>query len=840
MILDNFAEAFVKAQKAFANGNITEASNLAEQMISTNPESIDALFFSAKVAKAQGKIQKSMECIEQVLSRQPEHAEALKFSFDLYLLVEQLFKAYRVVKRLINIEPSDELNYQLAILCTRIGKVEEALDLLEKYTQLHKDNAFAYLNLGHMYKAKKEFDKAAAAYESFITIDPSRIGYAAWNLADLKDNIMSSVQIKRWRQAEENCQKGDPINLALLQFAIATVLERAGDHEQAFTYYEKANGGIEAHEPFKADAFCRFINNILTYTANDVDIVPPTNNPTPIFVLGMPRSGSTLVEQILSSHSDVNATDELNYIGFAAANLERTGNCAQAIAQLNDSQISDLRAEYLSYAGEYQPETAKFFIDKNPLNFLHIGLILKLFPEARIIHTYRNLCDNALSMFKRYFFVGHDYSYSMANIIHFYDGYIRLMKHWDEVFPGRILHFSYESLVENPDLGINKLLSFCQLEVQDSCYKFYEQKNVVLTPSVDQVNKPINNASVNSWQRFKKQIAPYVSTLQGLNCKLDALGARDVEQTELSSSEVWKNYWQQGHITSFGEKFANNYIGAIKSVWQHFFETLTEDAVLLDLATGNGAVLELAHQLLPDDNVTKLLGVDQSSVFNKNSAIEMFSNVSIEDLPFNDNSITHVSSQYGIEYSKIDDSMAEVARVLKPGGYFQFICHSQDSVIIKDNRLIMGCVNRLLKFGGCLTILRSMLLELNKKQLSGTMNENAAEQLRNSLNAEISSLLSTFGDAFYDTGFSELLKVVLRAGVSAEDRAFALDSYIDEQRKALLRLKELNDAALSEEAINDIKLLVANLGMKVDRVNKLEEDGIGTIGVVIKGYKLSD
>ncbi|QBG37451.1 sulfotransferase [Litorilituus sediminis] len=789
-------------------------------------EAFEQSLQKAKQFLTQGNFSAAEEQAKLVLSDDANNLDALKMLRQVYVKQELLFDAYSIMQQVVALEPSLDMQYELAIICTQIGKLTEAKDLLESYINHNPNNGFAFLNLGHMHKAFGDFKRAEKCYFKFVALEPRRVGYALWNIADLKDRKITDKDIVTW-QEYENDDNQDYLSKLLIQFSLGTVLEKQKKYDEAFEYYQKANNSKNKASPFNQNAFHQFVNNILKQKAQES--VAREVNVTPIFIVGMPRSGSTLVEQILASHELVNATDELNFIGHTAATLERTGNYAKAIANLSEEDILTLRQEYLAYANEYQTSTKPYFIDKNPLNFLHIGLILKLFPEAKIIHTHRNLLDNAASVFKRYFYIGHDYSYSLANIVTFMEGYAAIMRHWEFEYPGAIFHSQYEALVESPREKIKSLLSFCQLEEQESCFTFHRQKRAVLTPSVDQVNKPINSASVNSWLRFEKGLTPYKSKLNHINEVLLSLGKEPYKS-------AWDSYWQQGNITSFGADLSDNYQGEIALCWKDFFAVIPDKHRVLDIATGNGAVLELGLKYILNENI-EMVGVDSAQVASSNKGYTLLSEVNVEKLPFEHDHFTEITSQFGIEYSDLAQSMAEVYRVLQPGGRFQFICHAEDSKIVMNNRKIVDCSRELFKFGGAFSALSDMLSELNSKKLTGYMNEQNAESKRHKLNNELARLLEAYGDTLHETRIPELMRMVLQADVSVEERGDIMKSYFIEQSRAIARLEDLMRAALTDKKLHAFRNIAQALGFTSILSTDLVEESFGKIGVVLSGIK---
>jgi hypothetical protein len=235
--------------------------------------------------------------------------------------------------------------------------------------------------------------------------------------------------------------------------------------------------------------------------------------------MGMPRSGTTLVEQILASHSSVEATNELPFLTRMGLEMEMDGGYASALAEFDITRQESCAKDYLAKTKPYRKLDREFFIDKTPDNFLHIGLIRILFPNAKIINVIRDPLDNAIGMYKMYFPHGAEYSFSMEGIIYHWQGYLTLMHHWEQLYPGEVLHLSYEDLVHDPEKKITDVLEYCGLPVEDACFRFYESDRPVLTPSAGQVRNPISAKSVGSGRNYEKYIKTSIPALAEIKRK---------------------------------------------------------------------------------------------------------------------------------------------------------------------------------------------------------------------------------------------------------------------------------------------------------------------------------
>lgn len=498
----------IQCQNLFATNQILEARTQISTLLKTLPGNLELLELAFKVElKCQdfNKAQAVMELLNERIT------SAQKKQLLLIAMLEAQEEHFKLLKQLELYLQSHEnevaMIFKHGMAAMAAGKIELAEQSLQKCLTLPHELTHLFLNLGHIYKAKGESKKAVAYYRQFIAETPAQCGVGYWCMADLKDYTFSSEDKNHIQQllAKLDVTLG---NKALLNFAFARVCEQQQDFDLAFDHMSKANSVFARHRPFRQDLFAAMVNSMIGGIGNTFSKVIACENFTPIFIVGMPRSGTTLVEQILASHSSVAATDELQYIERIGLELEKSGGYVAKLNSLTHSQRQDYSTTYLDQVQQYFDEYQPIIIDKNPNNFLHIGLIKALFPNARIINVIRNPLDNGLSVFKQYFSRGHEYSYSLEGVINYWQGYLALMQHWKKIFGQDIYHLSYEALTENPETQIRKLLEYCELPFEAGCLSFYKSDRVVLTPSVSQVKQPINKRSVNSWQKYEQCISP--------------------------------------------------------------------------------------------------------------------------------------------------------------------------------------------------------------------------------------------------------------------------------------------------------------------------------------------
>ena len=511
----------LECKNLFENANLTEAKKIADKILFIQPDNLSGLeitFFIQlktetfelaktsllKIAEQTGKTKK-WNLLEI------NYFEAKQDYFHVLKLIQEYFKLYGEDFNLL---------YTYGLNALKAGKIIAAQDALQTCTKGNFSSKFLLLNLGHIYKAKGQSTLAADCYQKFILASPEECGVGYWSLADLKDFTFDDNDKSKINAFldQPNITTG---NIALLNFALARVQEQQENFVSAYQFMCKANNIIAHHRPFKADLFANLIKGLISGVdkVNFNSSVKQSSAFKPIFIVGMPRSGTTLVEQILASHTLVQPTDELPFIERIALELEKSGGYISGLKSMSELKKKSFTVSYEKQIQQYFSEFQTVTIDKNPNNYLHIALIKKLYPNAKIINCIRNPIDNAMSVFKQYFSNGHDYSYSMKGIAFYWQGYLTLMHHWKKVFGDEIYHLSYESLTINSEEEIRKLLNYCELDFEPDCLTFYKSDRIVLTPSVSQVRQPINTRSVNSWMNYKDSINEHLPVFEKILAK---------------------------------------------------------------------------------------------------------------------------------------------------------------------------------------------------------------------------------------------------------------------------------------------------------------------------------
>ncbi len=443
------------------------------------------------------------------LQEQLKQAEDAEAHFEAVKILEQLVAAY---------PDKPEFRYRLALKHTKTGDPGKAEKLLLECAEAGLQEPMLDINLGHALKALGRSAEAAEAYKRVIAgFDDIRASIAYWSLANLKNYRFEEQEVVLL-QGRTQITVANPGYRGLMLFALGAAREQQGRYEEAFMAMSEANLILADHRPFKAEQYFKFVQSLVSEVKTPA---PPVDyqGPIPIFIVGMPRSGTTLVEQILASHSDVESTDELPYLTRLGLGLEEAGGYAWALERITPEQQANFAASYLESVESYRNKKTQYFIDKNPSNFLQIGLIKAIFPQAKVINVVRDTLDNTMSMYKQYFHRGNEFSFSIQGIIYYWQGYLTLMRHWEQLYPGEILHLSYESITRDPDQKIAEVLDYCNLPQEEGCFRFYESDRPVLTPSATQVRNPITGKSVGSGLHYQPFIKPHIPALAEITRK---------------------------------------------------------------------------------------------------------------------------------------------------------------------------------------------------------------------------------------------------------------------------------------------------------------------------------
>jgi tetratricopeptide (TPR) repeat protein len=507
----------VKAAELVASGKLAEAEPLCRDYLRHSPDDVDALRLLAEIAARLGVFEDAELLFARCVALSPE-LHLARAGYGHVLMKQGKFEQALVqIEQLLAVDP-DKSAYRilLASVLIRIGRHEEAIENYQRVVARSGHTALDLASLGHALKTIGRAPEAIGAYRRAVALDPL-FGDAYWSLANLKTFEFSDQEVAAMSvaAASERCPARE---YPALQFALGKAFEDRGQYAQAFAHYESGNKSRRAELRYSAEDNHEGMQELMRTCTRQLFLRNAGNgcpDPAPLFIVGLPRSGSTLVEQILASHSRVDGTAELPDIIEIARRLSgklqpRDPSRYPAILQeLDAAKLRELGEEYLART-RVQRRGAAFFIDKMPNNFPHVGLIHLILPNARVIDTRRHPMACCFSAFKQLFATGQHFSYGLTDLGRYYADYVRLMSHWDQVLPGVVLRVFYEDTVRDTESAVRRLLEFCQLPFEPQCLRFYETERAVRTASSEQVRRPIYGDAIEHWRNFE----PYLAELQ--------------------------------------------------------------------------------------------------------------------------------------------------------------------------------------------------------------------------------------------------------------------------------------------------------------------------------------
>jgi|TARA_B110000902_G_scaffold23940_1_gene26472 tetratricopeptide (TPR) repeat protein len=523
ILKNKVVEAYRLSNEAAGIGN-DRAEALCREVLQADPEHVGAKEFLINRALETGRARWAEELARSLVRKMPEQSKWwLKLSSSL-ARQDQLVEAQEAVQQVLAIEPDlEEAQMLLGSIFARDNRFADALGQYDAVLQIKPDNIAALAQKGSALKTLGRQNESIQCLRRCMELD-GNFGEAAWSLSNLKTYRFSDVEVATIKEvlAREKLKDKDAVHF---NYALGKAYEHRQQWDKAFNAYQAANRVKQKSAAWSADDFSAQVDQIIaTFTPQLLQQHRNSgvDDSSAIFVLGLPRSGSTLQEQILASHSQVEGTRELPYIPWLAQRLNRKPNpmCRDnyplGAAQLDADQWQLLGEQFLAQAKRHRQTDAPFFIDKLPNNFLYVGLILLAMPNAKIINTVRNPIDNCFGCFKQLWAEGQNFTYDLVDLGRYYRDYHRLMAHWQVLFGEQIYSVNYESVVADLETNVEALLSYCGLPMEEQCLRFHETERAVNTASSEQVRQPIYTSAVAYWKHFEKHLQPLKDALGDL------------------------------------------------------------------------------------------------------------------------------------------------------------------------------------------------------------------------------------------------------------------------------------------------------------------------------------
>jgi tetratricopeptide (TPR) repeat protein len=511
-LTDPYARRIEEATAALVAGDRKAAELIFREILKADPSHVSAVCGLAAISLTVGRGADALRLLRHAFKQSAHLPLAWRGLCQTMVELGRLPEAEAAIRRLLKIEPENPKNWVLlGTVYTRLMRQADALPAFEEAARLNPSEVRLPLSIGHAHKTLGNRRESEEAYKACLRLDPN-FGEAYWSLADLKNYVFDDAEIAAMRALQKD--DGDDVDQSHLHFALGRAFEQRKEYEEAFSHYATGNARRRKSVPFDIGVFenkTRRVRECFSAAFFAQRASVGHSDRAPIFVLGLPRSGSTLIEQILASHSCVEGTFELPNVLTMVREFDHANSEHDAYPE----KVRDVPAEEFANLGRrYIEETAALrsgkphFIDKMPNNFSHVGLIHSILPNAIIIDARRHPMDSCFSTYKQNFAEGQSFSYDLDDLGRYYRCYLSLMDHWGTVLPGKVLQVSYEQLVRDPETNIRRLLRHCGLDFEPACLAFHETKRSVRTASAEQVRQPMYTSGIGHWRNFERQLEP--------------------------------------------------------------------------------------------------------------------------------------------------------------------------------------------------------------------------------------------------------------------------------------------------------------------------------------------
>jgi len=525
----------LEAGAALCDNRVADAEALLRRYLTDKPTDVAAIRMLAEVALRLGRNVDAGNLLSRCLELAPGFAPA---HYNLAVALHRQSRAAEALQEIDRALAADPRNpsyrnTQAAIL-GRIGEFDRALDVYAGVLGEYPHQPKAWMSYGHALKAAGKQAESIAAYRKSIELSPG-FGEAWWSLANLKTFTFQPAEIGQMQRQLARTDLSDEDRLHF-HFTLGKACEDAGDAEGAFVHYAEGNRLRHLSTHYDADENSRQSARLQALFTPELFASRAGGGATardPIFIVGLPRAGSTLIEQILSSHPDVEGTMELPDLISIVQDLAARRSHSQpsrypeVLAELDPAELRALGERYLASTRIQRKTAAPLFIDKMPNNFAHIGLIQLILPNARIIDARRHPMACCFSNFKQHFARGQLFTYDLTDIGRYYRDYVALMAHYDAVLPGRVHRVFYEQLVEDTESEVRRLLDYCGLSFDEACLRFHENARAVRTASSEQVRQPIYRQGLDHWRTFEPWLGPLKDALGPVLDAYPAVPGRD-------------------------------------------------------------------------------------------------------------------------------------------------------------------------------------------------------------------------------------------------------------------------------------------------------------------------
>ncbi len=518
--LERLPQPLVIVLDLVSQGKLLKAEDLCRKFLQKVPHHVEAMRLLADIGIRFGVLADAEFLLESAHRLDPKNVRVHVDYIQALRKRQKSGQALEQAQRLLETSP-DNPQFQsiYAIECMQTGDFEEALNLFDRVLEQIPGDPVTLTSKGHAFKTHGQYDKAVASYRAALVSQP-RYGEAWYSLSNLKVYSFSDRELERMHAQARNddLPHADRVHLS---FALGKAYEDRNDFETSFRSYEQGNRSKRIASTYDADKMTeelRAQHRVCTAETLSRGTRAGHSAGDPIFVVGLPRAGSTLLEQILSSHSRVDGTLELPNILSLSQQLRRRGRSGtepdypEILAALSDEELHQFGQQYIDDTRIHR-RSAPFFVDKMPNNFRHIGLIHLILPNAKIIDARRHPMACGFSGYKQLFAEGQQFTYDLADLGQYYRNYVELMDHWDAVLPGKVLRVQYENVVGDLETQVRRILDHCGLEFEPGCLSFHRTDRAVRTPSSEQVRQPIFTSGLDYWRNYEPWLDPLKDAL---------------------------------------------------------------------------------------------------------------------------------------------------------------------------------------------------------------------------------------------------------------------------------------------------------------------------------------
>ncbi len=514
----------IEAARALCDNKLAVAERLLRDFLKANPTNIAAIRMLAETGARLGRYGDAELLLARCLELAPGFAAA-RHNYAIVLHRQNKSEAaIAEIDRLLQGEPRNPAYRALkGAALGQIGEYEQAIACYADVLKAYPNQPKGWMSYGHALKAVGRQADAIAAYARAVALTPA-LGEAWWSLANLKTFRFAPRQVEIMREGLARADL-DGEDRYHLHFALGKALEDVAAYEEAFEHYAAGNALRRQSVVYDAEETSDHVRRSLAVFTPEFFAARAGRGdpaPDPIFIVGLPRAGSTLIEQILATHSQVEGTMELPDIIAIARRLSgrkarsQTSNYPENLAELDADELAQLGAEYLGRTRIQRKLGRPFFVDKMPNNFAHAGLIHLILPNAKIVDARRHPLGCCFSAFKQHFARGQAFSYDQTELGRYYADYVALMAHIDAVLPGRVHRVLYERMVDDPEGEVRRLLAYCGLPFEENCLEFYRNDRAVRTASSEQVRQPIFRDGIDQWRHFEPWLGPLKDALAGV------------------------------------------------------------------------------------------------------------------------------------------------------------------------------------------------------------------------------------------------------------------------------------------------------------------------------------